>query len=147
MPMREPLQDEADEALSEILKCEACEPRGCASDRLRHTAAPDGLLHPQTPPAGDGTGPAGELRRGAEQELEYLPGRRYPATPGDWMLGLNFLIPLDIWRELRNARDAAIQRYYASIERRNDFVTRMVADVAQNYYGLMALDQRLAILD
>lgn len=83
----------------------------------------------------------------AEKELEYLPGRRFPATPGDWMLGFNFLIPLDIWRELRNARDAAIERYYAAIERRNDFVTRLVADIAQNYYALMALDQRLAILN
>lgn len=83
----------------------------------------------------------------AERELEYLPGRRFPATPGDWMLGFNFLIPLDIWRELRNARDAAIERYYAAIERRNDFVTRLVADIAQNYYALMALDQRLAILN
>jgi NodT family efflux transporter outer membrane factor (OMF) lipoprotein len=83
----------------------------------------------------------------AEKELEYRPGRHFPATPGDWLFGLNFLIPLDIWRELRNARDAAIERYFAAIERRNDFVTRLVADVAQNYYGLMALDQRLAILD
>lgn len=83
----------------------------------------------------------------AEKELEYLPGRRYPATPGDWLLGLNFAIPLDIWRELRNARDAAVERYFAAVERRNDFVTRLVANVAQNYYGLMALDQRIAILD
>jgi NodT family efflux transporter outer membrane factor (OMF) lipoprotein len=83
----------------------------------------------------------------AEKELEYLPGRRYPATPGDWLFGINFLIPLDIWRELRNARDAAIERYFAAIERRNDFLTRLVADIAQNYYALMALDQRLVILD
>ncbi len=83
----------------------------------------------------------------AEKELEHLPGRHFPATPGDWLFGINFLIPLDIWRELRNARDAAIERYYAAIERRNDFVTRMVADIAQNYYGLMALDQRIVILN
>src|SRR5205823_1010846 len=73
--------------------------------------------------------------------------RHFPATPGDFLLGLNFLVPVDIWRELRNARDAAIQRYFAAIERRNSFVTRMVADVAENYYGLMALDQRLQTLD
>jgi multidrug efflux system outer membrane protein len=83
----------------------------------------------------------------AERQLEYLPGRHFPATPGDSLLGLNFFIPLDIWRELRNARDAVRQRYLAAIERRNYFVTRMVADVAENYYGLMALDQRLQTLD
>ena len=83
----------------------------------------------------------------AEKELEYRPGRHFPATPGDWLLGLNFFIPIDLWRELRNARDAAVQRYYAAVERRNYFVTRLVADVARNYYGLMALDTRLATLD
>jgi NodT family efflux transporter outer membrane factor (OMF) lipoprotein len=83
----------------------------------------------------------------AEKELEYRPGKHFPATPGDFLLGLNFLIPVDLWRELRNARDAAIQRYFAAIERRNDFVTRMVADIAENYYALMALDQRLVNLN
>jgi outer membrane protein, multidrug efflux system len=83
----------------------------------------------------------------AEKQLEYRPGKHFPTTPGDFLAGFNFLIPLDIWRELRNARDAAVQRYLAAIERRNYFVTRMVADIAENYYGLMALDQRLATLD
>jgi multidrug efflux system outer membrane protein len=83
----------------------------------------------------------------AERELEYRPGRRFPATPGDSLVGFNFLIPLDIWRELRNARDAATQRYLAAIERRTDFLTRMVADIAESYYNLMALDARLATLD
>ena len=83
----------------------------------------------------------------AEKELEYRPGKHFPATPGDSLLGLNFFIPLDIWRELRNARDAAVQRYHAAIERRSDFVTRMVADIAENYYVLMALDKRLETLD
>ena len=83
----------------------------------------------------------------AERQLEYRPGRRFPATPGDSILGINFLIPLDIWRELRNARDATIQRYYAATERRNAFVTRLVADVAEKYYELMALDKRIETLD
>lgn len=83
----------------------------------------------------------------AEKEIEYLPGRHFPNTPGDSLLGFNYFIPLDIWRELRNARDAAIQRYFAAIERRNYFVTRMVADIAENYYGLMALDLRIANLN
>lgn len=83
----------------------------------------------------------------AEKQLEYRPGRHFPALPGDYQLGLNVLIPLDIWRELRNARDAAGQRYLAAIERRNYFVTRLVADVAENYYSLLALDRRLETLD
>src|SRR5262249_25102636 len=54
---------------------------------------------------------------------------------------------VDIWRQLRNARDAAKLRYFATSEGRNYIVTRLVADVAENYYRLMALDARLENLN
>ena len=38
-------------------------------------------------------------------------------------------------------------RYYAAAEGRNFFVTRLVAEIAENYYGLMALDTRLENLE
>lgn len=65
----------------------------------------------------------------------------------DFLTSVNIFWQLDIWRELRNARDAAAQRYLAAVERRNAFVTKLVADVAENYYGLLALDQRQLTLD
>lgn len=82
-----------------------------------------------------------------EENLEYLPGKNFPTPLPDFLLGFNYMWELDIWRAMRNARDAAAQRYVAAIERRNYFVTRMVAEVAENYYRLMALDQRLDTLD
>lgn len=82
-----------------------------------------------------------------EDQLEYAPGKRFPNPLADFLVGLNVIWQVDIWRELRNARDAATQRYIAASERRNYFVTRLVAEVAENYYELMALDSRLAILD
>ena len=39
------------------------------------------------------------------------------------------------------------QRYSATSEGRNYFVTHLVAEIAENYYGLMALDKRLENLD
>ena len=39
------------------------------------------------------------------------------------------------------------QRYFAAVERRNFFVTRLVADIAENYYRLLALDKRLETLN
>jgi NodT family efflux transporter outer membrane factor (OMF) lipoprotein len=83
----------------------------------------------------------------AERDLEFLPGKHFPEPLPDFLLRLNFLVPVDIWRELRNARDAAWQRYFAAIERRNNFVTRLIAEIAENYYTLMALDNRLLTLD
>jgi NodT family efflux transporter outer membrane factor (OMF) lipoprotein len=83
----------------------------------------------------------------AERQLEYLPGKHFPDPLGNFIGGFNLFWQLDIWRELRNARDAAAQRYIAAMDRKNYFVTRLVAEIAENYYGLMALDQRLGVLD
>lgn len=83
----------------------------------------------------------------AEEQLEYLPGKNFPDPLGNFMGTLNFFWQLDVWRELRNARDAATQRYFAATERRNYFVTKLVAEIAENYYRLMALDNRMATLD
>lgn len=82
-----------------------------------------------------------------ENQLEVLPGKHFPDPLPNIMGGLNLFWQMDIWRELRNARDAAAQRYRAASEKRNYFVTRMIADIAENYYSLMALDRRLATLD
>jgi outer membrane protein, multidrug efflux system len=54
---------------------------------------------------------------------------------------------VDIWRQLRNARDAQIQRWLGTTDGRNFVVTALVAEIAQNYYSLMALDARMANLD
>jgi NodT family efflux transporter outer membrane factor (OMF) lipoprotein len=77
----------------------------------------------------------------------FLPGQYFPNPFGLYGGGFNFLWQLDIYRQLRNARDAAAQRYVVAGERRNFFVTRLVADIADNYYGLMALDKRLENLN
>ncbi len=83
----------------------------------------------------------------AEKDLEYAPGKHFPDPVPDFLLGFKLFWELDIWRALRNARDAAGQRFLATTERRNYFVTRLVADIADNYYRLMSLDQRIAVLE
>jgi multidrug efflux system outer membrane protein len=83
----------------------------------------------------------------AEDQLEYFPGRHFPDPLPNFLAGLNIFWQLDIWRELRNARDAAIQRYLSTVDRRNYFLTRLVADIAENYYSLIALDKRIENLN
>ena len=78
---------------------------------------------------------------------EYLPGKHFTNPTGNFGTGLNLTWQLDIYRQLRNARDAAVQRYVATSEKRNYFVTTMVADIAENFYRLMGLDKRLENLD
>jgi len=77
----------------------------------------------------------------------YLPGKHFTNPFGNYLGGVNLTWQLDIYRQLRNARDAAAQRYAVASERRNYFVTRLVAEIAENYYGLLALNARLQNLD
>ena len=77
----------------------------------------------------------------------YLPGKFFPNPLPNFFLGPTFFWTPDIWRQLHNAKDAAGMRYFATGEGRNYFVTQLVAEIADNYYGLIALDKRLENLD
>jgi NodT family efflux transporter outer membrane factor (OMF) lipoprotein len=78
---------------------------------------------------------------------QFRPGQYLPNPLPNYVLGPNLFWQIDIWRQLRNARDAAIQRVFAATEARNYFVIRLVAEIAENYYRLMALDARLENLN
>ncbi len=83
----------------------------------------------------------------AEDQLTYPGGGRFPDPVPNVGLGLNLDWELDIWRRMRNARDAAVQRYYEAIDARDYLITRLVAEIAENYYELAALDKRLVFLE
>jgi len=82
-----------------------------------------------------------------ESTLDILPGQPFPNPLPDFLVASSFSWQLDIWRQLRNARDAAIYRYFGTAEGRNYVVTRLVSEVADNYFKLMALDKKLENLD
>lgn len=83
----------------------------------------------------------------AEDQLTYPGGGEFPDPLPRVGLTANLFWRIDIWRELRNARDAAQQRYAEAVEVRDYYVTRLVAEIADNYYELAALDQRLVYLN
>lgn len=87
-------------------------------------------------------------REGAvEDQLQVAPGKPFPEPLPDFLIAGNVTWEIDVWRKLRNARDAASLRYLGTAEGRNYTVTRLVAEVAERYYELLALDNRLATLD
>ncbi|MEO5926786.1 MAG: TolC family protein [Bryobacteraceae bacterium] len=53
---------------------------------------------------------------------------------------------LDVWGRLRNLANAASHRYLASVEGRNFMVTRLVSEIASNYYELLSLDRQLQVI-
>jgi len=86
-------------------------------------------------------------RAGAVDSQLNLSGHSFPDPLPDFLVAANVTWEVDIWRALRNARDAAALRYLGTSDGRNYVVTRLVAEIAENYYGLMALDKRLETLD
>jgi NodT family efflux transporter outer membrane factor (OMF) lipoprotein len=96
----------------------------------------------------EGEKPGLFTRNGAvEHNLDVMPGRAFPDPMQNYEVGFIARWELDVWRKLRNARDAAFQRYLATEEAQNFVVTQIVAEIAEGYYELMALDNLLDIVD
>ncbi|HWL06787.1 MAG TPA: efflux transporter outer membrane subunit [Planctomicrobium sp.] len=86
--------------------------------------------------------------RGAvEENLDFRPGQGFPTPLPNFLVATTFTWQVDIWGQLRNARDAATLRYLGTADGRNYVITRLVAEIAENYYTLMALNERLLNLD
>lgn len=83
----------------------------------------------------------------AEDALEIAPGKKTPDPLPDYAVGVYATWEADIWHKLHNAKKAATNRYLATIEGRNLVVTSLIAEVANSYYELLALDNQLDIVD
>ncbi len=82
----------------------------------------------------------------SEATTDIKPGKEMPEPLGDFKLGLYARWEVDIWHKLRNAKKAALHEYLASVEGRNFMITNLIAEIANSYYELLALDSQLDIL-
>jgi len=81
-----------------------------------------------------------------EANTEIKPGKEMPEPLPDYMLAAYATWEVDIWHKLRNAKKAAVSRYLSSVEGKNFTVTNLVAEIANSYYELLALDNQLDII-
>ncbi len=87
-------------------------------------------------------------RNGAVEEfVPFREGQSLPDPYPEFMVAANVRWELDIWKKLRNAKNAAALRYLGTQEGRNYVITRLVAEVTESYYELLALDARMDVLD
>ena len=85
---------------------------------------------------------------GADNAENTLPnGSHFPQPLPNFLVATDLSWQIDIWRQLRNARDVAALQYLGTAEGRNYVITRLVAEIAENYYALIALDKRIENLD
>jgi NodT family efflux transporter outer membrane factor (OMF) lipoprotein len=83
-------------------------------------------------------------RNGAlEATTDVVPGKEFPEPLQDYTIGFQANWEIDIWRKLRNAKDAAVSRYLSTIAGKNFMITQLVSEIAAEYYELLALDNQL----
>ncbi|HKO81695.1 MAG TPA: TolC family protein [Chitinophagaceae bacterium] len=112
--------------------------------RFRHAA----LLPTVALRAGIGVEKVGRYTsQGAgDASTEIKPGKEVPDPLTDYTVAASANWEIDIWKKLHNGKKAAINRYLATVEGKNFVLTNLVAEVANSYYELLALDNQLAIV-
>src|SRR6478736_4240498 len=77
---------------------------------------------------------------------EIEPGKPIPDVLPDYLLAANVSWEVDIWKKLRNARKSAMYNYLGTTAGKNFMVTHLIAEIANSFYELMALDNQLFII-
>ena len=81
-----------------------------------------------------------------DAHTEITPGKTVPEWLPDYRANVYANWEVDIWKKLRNSKKSAINRYLGTIEGKNFVVTNLVAEIANTYYELAALDNQLDIV-
>lgn len=81
-----------------------------------------------------------------DANTKIVDERAFPEPLPDYLLEIRASWELDFWRKLRNAKKAAATRYLSSLEGRNFMVTNVIAEIAETYYELLALDNQLEVV-
>lgn len=81
-----------------------------------------------------------------DASADITPGQGVPEWLTDIRPAAYASWEADIWHKLRNSKEAAVSRYLATIEGRNFVITNLVAEIANGYYELLCLDNKLDIV-
>lgn len=81
-----------------------------------------------------------------DASTEITPGKEVPDPLTDLTIAAYANWEVDIWKKLCNSKKAAVSRYLSTIEGKNFATTNLVGEVANSYYELLSLDNRLAIV-
>lgn len=79
-------------------------------------------------------------RGGVEENLDLKNEPEIVKSKSDFFFGPSATWEVDIWKKLRNSKNAATEKYMASIHGQQFLVTNLIAEIADSYYELVALD-------
>ena len=79
--------------------------------------------------------------------LDFPPGFSINTVTTSYQLGLTSSWEADIWGQLSSAKKAAYANLLQTDAAKRAVQTQLIADIANNYYALLAYDKELDILD
>ncbi|MDF2453967.1 MAG: TolC family protein [Bacteroidota bacterium] len=77
---------------------------------------------------------------------EITPGQIVPIHLPDFYIGLQTNWEVDVWGKLRSKRKASLMRYLSGNEGKNAVLSNIIANVANSYFELQALDSELELI-
>jgi multidrug efflux system outer membrane protein len=77
--------------------------------------------------------------------LDYPPGFDISTVTTTFQLGLSSSWEADVWGQLKSTKKAAFANLLATDAAKRAVQTQLIADIANNYYSLLALDSELYI--
>lgn len=77
---------------------------------------------------------------------EIEPGRKMPDPLGNFGGSISADWEVDIWKKLRTEKESAVAHYLSTVEGKNFVLSRLIEEVADSYYELLALDNQLGII-
>jgi len=81
-----------------------------------------------------------------DASTQIKPGKEMPDPLPDITTSAYASWEVDIWKKLRNSKKAAASRYLSTVEGKNFVRMNLIAEVANSYYELLALDNKLEIV-
>ena len=77
---------------------------------------------------------------------EMTPGHNVPTVIPDWAPGVQLDWTIDLWHKLQSDKKATVERYLASEAGQRAVRNKLVAEVVENYYALLALDEKREVM-
>lgn len=83
----------------------------------------------------------------SDANTDIKPGKEFPEPLPNFGVGAFATWELDVWNKLHNAKKAAVMEYLSTVEGKNFMVTNLISEIANSYFELQALDNKLAIIE
>jgi len=81
-----------------------------------------------------------------DASTDITDGKEVPENLGNFEAGLAADWEIDIWHKLRTEKESAVAHYLSTVEGKNFVLSNLIAEVADNYYELLSLDNQLDII-